>query len=193
MSQEPLRKGRFYLEGMETPIEGYTDNCTWNGWACPFFPKESVVKLIDWINKNFEGGQSVDAFDGKTIVILDKGQEGDPAEEWTGEEMETPDGKILLWDIGRRSWCWDELEKGEELPSNELETKKYTANIWVSLKAKSKDDVRDEIMKSLSKFEPSIEEIRENEIGICSGCHSSTYNHEMVNDLCKGCQKGTED
>src|SRR5262245_59270756 len=48
----PLRPGQFAIEDHVGPYPGYTNGRTWNGWACPLFPREVADQIMALWNKN---------------------------------------------------------------------------------------------------------------------------------------------
>lgn len=44
--QNPLRRGKFQIDGIDQIFEGYTDGTTWNGWDCPLFEWDVASQII---------------------------------------------------------------------------------------------------------------------------------------------------
>ena len=49
-------KGRFAIEDWFGPFEGWTAGQQWNGWECPYFERNTAIRLVDaWNNVAFGG------------------------------------------------------------------------------------------------------------------------------------------
>src|SRR5262245_31762270 len=46
MRKKVLRPSQFVIEDALGPFDGYTYGRTWNGWACPYFPKPAADQLM---------------------------------------------------------------------------------------------------------------------------------------------------
>jgi hypothetical protein len=103
-----LLKGKFSIEG-EKPFNGYHDPTRlWNGWHCPYFEWDEAVEIVRWINKWREEFQLSIEHDQRTITCME--QPGEPFE-IEPIEMETEEGKKLLYPIGTGWWVWVAQEK----------------------------------------------------------------------------------
>ena len=49
-----LRKGIFKLTEDGIPVEGFTDDSTWNGWSKPIFTSENLKKVFHPYTIRFE-------------------------------------------------------------------------------------------------------------------------------------------
>jgi len=94
------RKSLFCIED-GTQIEGYTDGCTWNGWAMPYFTKENAIEVL----KEYPGNESddEDAYRNYSFPPEDSFYIINP-------DTGTP---IEVWGIGSGAWCWEEIAEGE--------------------------------------------------------------------------------
>lgn len=98
-----LKKAKFSIDGEHefaaydlTPILG-----KWNGFDSPGFTAEQANIALQAMKKDglkFTFDKAKDAF-----VVTDS--EGE-AEDWSGEDYETVDGKIHLYAIGAWAWVW---------------------------------------------------------------------------------------
>lgn len=50
---ERVHKTQFAIDSLPDMVfEGYTNNDTWNGWACPFLKKEEAEKILSASEQN---------------------------------------------------------------------------------------------------------------------------------------------
>lgn len=42
-----MKKKKFELETMDKQYDGYSSGITWNGWAVPYFKKETVEQILN--------------------------------------------------------------------------------------------------------------------------------------------------
>jgi hypothetical protein len=101
---------------------GYREpEVTWNGWACPYFPWESVVRIVEDYMTVWEKDQDRDPesnacndefrldMENKKVYFLTAPQDRTPNEDW--EEMgfmkidgiEEPVLPFMSW-----NWCWED-------------------------------------------------------------------------------------
>ena len=101
-SKKPLKKALFTIED-EINVEGYDEDYSWNGWACPWFTKENADKIATWSSIPLE-------YDAKRDAYIEKDSDiGETA--YVGEHIDTEDGTLLLYPIGNKSWVWSIVEK----------------------------------------------------------------------------------
>ncbi len=114
--QHALQEGYFDIDGQFGRLRGLHNPWhRWNGWATPWFPIESVVKIqaaIERQNKENDG-QYVQHFtiddDGVWLWVEDNADEYDDPRGRL-EACTVVDG-VTLYDIGQGGWCWDEVTK----------------------------------------------------------------------------------
>jgi len=81
---------------------GFTDGKTWNGWACPWFDKDTAIAVLDWMGEgNSEDYSLTYEVEGELITLIDSNC---PEEPWTLEPNENG-----LYDFGG-SWTWSEKQ-----------------------------------------------------------------------------------
>ena len=92
-------KSEFSLD-FETFYKGYTSGDLWNGWECPSFPFEEVMKMIaDKVGEDIEltYDESKDVF---TTT------EDDYIEEYTPQMVNFGGDIIKVYPIGAYGWTW---------------------------------------------------------------------------------------
>jgi len=117
----PARPATFTIDGCTTvpgdwdsPLlrfAGYTRGQYWNGWACPYFPKETADAVIASMNTLGEDENPRIRYDPAqdAYVSEDPHFPGEPTI-WAGEDLETTEGKKRVYAIGAFSLIWDEVE-----------------------------------------------------------------------------------
>ena len=82
--------------------KGFTTGQTWNGWACPWFDKDTTLAVLDWMGEgNSEDYSLTYEVEGELITLIDSGC---PEEPWTLEPDENG-----LYNMGG-VWTWSEKE-----------------------------------------------------------------------------------
>jgi hypothetical protein len=95
-------------EGFIGPFEGWTDGEFWNGWAMPFYDRDTaseVAKAVSLTGRKGSYDADRDAFD------FQDPNNPDDVETFVGMEIETGSGSHHVYPIGSGSWIW---EYGEE-------------------------------------------------------------------------------
>lgn len=103
------RKTFFTIEGYDEdnpPLPGLTLGETWNGWAHPYFNKETALKLIKGPLGVWDDDQKAYYQEDTNQFILPTGDEDDP---WLELDCEIIAGEPH-WAIGAGWWCWDEAD-----------------------------------------------------------------------------------
>lgn len=98
-------KARFVLDAFaEEEFEGYTQGETWNGFACPYFPFESAVRLMNVL----ELARQTAFYDAETdqFVHAEEDCEDDP--DRYGSIKVSGIGK--LYPVGTAVWTWEKVE-----------------------------------------------------------------------------------
>lgn len=104
-----LRKAKFGMDCWEgVSLTGYTCGETWNGWECPLFTKLEALRIVN-IVKKVSDGRTLAEYNKEFDTFLFR-TEGEDAEAYAGRQYDTEDGVKTLYDIGSRSWTWDEIE-----------------------------------------------------------------------------------
>ncbi|UJF36547.1 hypothetical protein [Paenibacillus hexagrammi] len=128
-----MKKAYFSVDGLDSGvIEGYTQNKSWNGWACPSFTKEGGMKCIErfgclhlpaWYDEThdrFIFTMQCDApkFEDLTAEQLDEQWEYNIFE---GRDVSIEGETVRVYDIGAFCWIWDEWT-AEELADRNIDS-----------------------------------------------------------------------
>jgi hypothetical protein len=108
----------FFIDGDETNgvYEGFTRGDNWNGWACPYFSKETGLRIARALKGVFDK-------DKDQFVFTDENY--DPPEDkeyFEGFDIKTTEGKRHVYAIGAFGWIWN--EKNFLDPDSEITTEK---------------------------------------------------------------------
>ena len=95
------KANRFTIDSMEVSFFGYTFGELWNGWACPYFAKESVLNII----KHMSNGMDTTISIVNNVVIVDIEGEVSKIEI---ETIDTEVGQKQVYNFGLLGWVWDE-------------------------------------------------------------------------------------
>jgi hypothetical protein len=103
-----LRKAVFVIDSIPDVIfEGYTDDDTWNGWACPYFEKSEAERVLQASQAN----HYVWSYDSERDAFIVR-SEDDP-EDYEPEVFEAAQrnvedsGQVRVYGIGAYSWIWE--------------------------------------------------------------------------------------
>ena len=115
-----VRKAKFYIDGLGDGIyPGFTEGDHWNGFACPFFEKETGMKIIDaWIAAGKEITPEVEytaSFDLETDSFYFDDDCGDGSIQFEGLDIVYEGKTVHVYPIGASFWVWDEFSEEEEV------------------------------------------------------------------------------
>lgn len=88
---------------------GFTDGSTWNGWACPYFPKDVAEAIAEFQVSGGYAARYVPATDGFCFTFESGTECFGGVSKYTSPHR-TP---RRLYPIGLGSWCWDQIEEGD--------------------------------------------------------------------------------
>ena len=100
---------RFDIDGQmgNGGVLGFHDPATrWNGWACPWFPIESVEIIAAWINTQGTERLTVDS-DGVWVLDTEELDEVTPDPRGWRVDRIVHDG-VELFGVGCGGWVWKE-------------------------------------------------------------------------------------
>jgi hypothetical protein len=96
-------------DGREVRLQCWSDGMAWNGWGMPYFPRDSVDKLIKLLDADPHIPKIRWADNGEDVIYHDGEEDAD------GNSVPTvmsphvmPDG-TWAWPIGAGSWCYDSV------------------------------------------------------------------------------------
>jgi hypothetical protein len=100
---------RFYIYGLIPPVKGGTNGARWNGWACPYFTKDSADAIVAaWIAEygtftERDAERPSAYYDDATRTYCFYDPTSDQRETFTPH---TIDG-VEVWSIGAWGWTWE--------------------------------------------------------------------------------------
>lgn len=107
----PAYAAVYDIDGMFGGLPGYSFGHRWNGWARPYFPKESCDRIVAHAGKGARYDQETDTY----LIPRDEGSDA-PAdfETYPAQDMTVAGTRIKVWAIGSGSWTWDEECESEQ-------------------------------------------------------------------------------
>lgn len=96
--------------GMPGGVPGWTRGETWNGWQCPRFEKDAALAVLA---KQAEFGEGRAEYDPATDTMRIWLDGCDGADEYPGQQLQTPEGPRTVYALGAWSWCWDYADEPE--------------------------------------------------------------------------------
>jgi hypothetical protein len=95
----------FDIDGMFGDLPGYSLGHRWNGWACPYFPKESCDRIVHVVGKGARYDEASESY----IIPYDDGSE-QPTEfdSYASHTIAVDDKELKVWAIGNGCWTWQE-------------------------------------------------------------------------------------
>lgn len=99
-----MHKTSFEISDCPVIFDGYTDGAHWNGWACPWFDKETAMYVMhEW--REF----SLAAYDETHDKFVFYADDGTDPEEFKGQDVIIDNKPIHLYPIGNGCWVWDDI------------------------------------------------------------------------------------
>ena len=102
-----FKRAAFCIDALpDQSFSGFSNGYTWNGWACPYFEKqtaEAVLRASEANGYSWEYNADTDAF---LVRSKEDSPEYEP-EEFSGQDIESDGEKILVYAIGAFSWTWE--------------------------------------------------------------------------------------
>lgn len=102
-----MRKAKFWLDTLNTSVEGYTDGSQWNGWAVPYFDRRQADRLVEIYNSLEWGPEKkawYEAGNDQYCFIVDGSSE---PECYSGETLSEENVHGSLYPVGARNWIWE--------------------------------------------------------------------------------------
>lgn len=95
----------FSIDDLFEGLVGYSFGRRWNGWACPYFPKESCDRIIAAIGKGARFDTEADAY----VVPYDDGSDKSTEfDSYPAQIIEVDGHDVKVWPIGSGCWTWNE-------------------------------------------------------------------------------------
>lgn len=112
--REDLVPGSFCIDNSsdDEPFAGFHNPAsTWNGWACPGFPRPEAERIATWTNQMYaeDPDPTRMTWDGDALLMHEPDYADEPG--YQPERFE-PDTDGLYW-IGAWSWTWSEVNETE--------------------------------------------------------------------------------
>jgi hypothetical protein len=113
--QEPsvereMEEAEFFLDVVsDTTFRGYTSGDTWNGWACPLFPKpeaDRIAETFDGFKDPYTGEEHRAAYDEEADAFVFYDPADDHWSAFRGVDLEG----TTLYPIGTYAWTWREAD-----------------------------------------------------------------------------------
>lgn len=103
-----MQRTKFWLDTLNTTVEGWSDGSDWNGWAVPYFEEADARQLVELYN-NLEWGPRDKAWydtERDAFCFLLDGE--DEPECYSSADLEINGRPTKLYPIGSGSWIWEE-------------------------------------------------------------------------------------
>jgi hypothetical protein len=102
----PLAYAAVYdIDDMFGGLQGYSFGHRWNGWACPYFPKDSCDRIVEVVGKGARYDEASDAY----VIPYDDGSD-QPTEfdTYPAQTITVAGQQLKVWAIGNGCWTWQE-------------------------------------------------------------------------------------
>lgn len=120
-ASEPQLEAKFVeMDNFARPILAYDSGHTWNGWACPRFPLESVLQIMNSCNAACDLGIKFASRENQRPQVTIRFAYGVPLDaddeplECGGKWCCTENGWELLFALGSGYWTWSWAETESE-------------------------------------------------------------------------------
>lgn len=108
------RPAKFAIED-GTVYPGYTFNQYWNGWDCPCFTMKTAMEICKEFSYEYNEVSCICFYDEETDTFYCEDYNNDYERQEIGHptEINTPDGKLKVYDFGYAGWIWSEVDDEE--------------------------------------------------------------------------------
>lgn len=103
--ERAFHEADFCMDLSAERFSGYTDGDTWNGFACPYFPFDEAVRLLEHFGNRWKYDEPANAF---TVWAL--GSEDNEPEVFAGIRILVGNRDLEVYAIGAYSWIWGTCE-----------------------------------------------------------------------------------
>ncbi len=102
----PLAYAATYdIDDMFGGLPGYSFGNRWNGWACPYFPRESCNRIVAVVGKGARYDEASDAYG---IPCDDGSDQPTEFDSYPARTIRLDGQELKVWAIGNGSWTWQE-------------------------------------------------------------------------------------
>jgi hypothetical protein len=108
-----IYKASFTMDLMEgESFEGWTYGDLWNGWGTPHFDEAEARRMLRAMGRSLKEMKSPFSwkYDRADDAFVIAGDEERDEEIFSGEWVETPEGRKKLYGIGAYAWTWNETD-----------------------------------------------------------------------------------
>lgn len=97
----------FCLDAISGVFEGYTDDVTWNGWACPCFTRDIAEQILSASTAN---GYSYNYDEQRGFIVKHQDDYDSVPETFAAQIIEVNGQSFEVFAIGAYSWTWEPVE-----------------------------------------------------------------------------------
>jgi hypothetical protein len=100
----PFKAAKFGADWLPEnfPLEGFTNGQRWNGWAMPYFTKETGLRLMAEM-PGLKFDEEANAFTSEDENLDDE----ESLVTFPAETLDVDRVAVTVYAIGAGSWCWD--------------------------------------------------------------------------------------
>lgn len=105
-----FRKSTFAIDDNPS-FPGYTYGAHWNGWACPYFTKETAIEIMQFYYPTLPASHKEEQFWGynpKEDYFIGGNIDHDDVMAWEGTDIEIDGETIRVYPIGAWAWIWSD-------------------------------------------------------------------------------------
>jgi hypothetical protein len=97
--------GVYDIDDMFGGLPGYSFGHRWNGWARPYFPRDSCDRIVEVVGKGARYDEASDAY----VLPYDDGSD-QPTEfdSYLARTIRVGGQELKVWAIGNGCWTWQE-------------------------------------------------------------------------------------
>src|SRR4051794_26149106 len=114
---KPLHRDQFIIaEDVDSPVDGWTDGSSWNGWEMPYFDRAGAEQVVEAFNRRIELFQQEPAsttpqmprpgawYDAAADAFCFRQASGEDPECYAATTVSIDDVPVQLYAIGRGEW-----------------------------------------------------------------------------------------
>lgn len=104
-----MHESAFEISDNIAIYDGYTNGTHWNGWACPWFTKETALEIADAYNALIPDDKARAIYNETEDTFIFYGYDEAEPEEFKGKDFIINGKTLHLYPIGNGSWVWDDI------------------------------------------------------------------------------------